>query len=123
MIADRGGDGDGEADPLPVLVGFTATLRHAGLAISTDRVAAFLSALDELDVTDRQATYWAGRLTLCADPDDVGRYDTAFRAWFERDPSARGRISDQRRPPPSRLASLSPDDEGEDGDGEQAPAL
>lgn len=124
MVGVRGLPADrGDADPLPVLVGFTATLRHAGLAITTDRVAAFLTALDELDVTDRQSTYWAGRLTLCADPDDLDRYDAAFRAWFERDPSARGRVTDERRPPPSQLASLSP--EGEDGDegGDESPAL
>jgi hypothetical protein len=126
VLAGHGGgngNGDGDGDPVPVLVGFTATLRHAGLAITTDRVAAFLTALDELDVTDRQATYWAGRLTLCADPDDVGRYDSAFRAWFERDPEARGRIVDQRRPPPSRLASLSPEGEGDDEEGPDAPVL
>lgn len=126
VLAGQGGgngNGDGDGDPVPVLVGFTATLRHAGLAITTDRVAAFLTALDELDVTDRQATYWAGRLTLCADPDDVGRYDSAFRAWFERDPEARGRIVDQRRPPPSRLASLSPEGEGDDEEGPDAPVL
>src|ERR687890_522835 len=50
-------------DPLPGLVGFTVVLRNAGLAITTDRVAAFLSALDALDVTDRAQTYWAGELT------------------------------------------------------------
>ncbi|MBO0876132.1 MAG: hypothetical protein J2P19_22360, partial [Pseudonocardia sp.] len=74
---------DGEVDPLPGLVGFTAALRHAGLPVTTDRVAAFLTALDELDVTSKPQAYWAGRLTLCADPDDVGRYDAAFEAWFE----------------------------------------
>jgi hypothetical protein len=122
----RGASPDGDQDPVPVLVGFSAALRHAGLAISTDRVAAFLTALDELDVTDRQSTYWAGRLTLCADPDDVGRYDIAFRAWFQRDPSGRGQITDQRRPPRSQLASLSPDgdgDNGDDGDGPESPVL
>jgi uncharacterized protein with von Willebrand factor type A (vWA) domain len=80
----------GDVDPLPGLVGFTSALRHAGLPITTDRVAAFLSALDELDVTSRIQTYWAGRLTLCADPDDVGRYDLAFDAWFE--PRRRGQV-------------------------------
>src|SRR4051794_8296660 len=61
-------------DPIPGLVGFTAVLRGAGLSVTTDRVAAFLAALDALDVTDRNQTYWAGRLTLCADPDDLPRY-------------------------------------------------
>ncbi|HEX4248974.1 MAG TPA: VWA domain-containing protein [Pseudonocardia sp.] len=109
-----GGDGGVGADPVPGLVGFTAALRHAGLPVTTDRVAAFLTALDELDVTSRPQTYWAGRLTLCADPDDVGRYDAAFEAWFE--PARGGRpvqVQDRRRPPPSQLAALSQDGEPE----------
>lgn len=64
------------------LVGFTAVLRHAGLSITTDRITAFLQAAAELDVTDREQTYWAGRLTLCSDPEDFPRYDAAFDAWF-----------------------------------------
>jgi uncharacterized protein len=67
-----------EPDPITALVGFTAVLRGAGVQVTTDRVAAFLAALDELDVTSRWQTYWAGRLTLCADPDDLHRYDHAF---------------------------------------------
>ncbi|HEY4004806.1 MAG TPA: VWA domain-containing protein [Pseudonocardia sp.] len=95
-----------DGDPVPGLVGFTAALRHAGLPITTDRVAAFLSALDQLDLTSREQTYWAGRLTLCADPDDIGRYGAAFDAWFA---SRRGRPEqglDERPPTPSQLAAL-----------------
>ncbi len=93
-------------DPLPGLVGFTAVLRHAGVPVTTERVAAFVAALDELDVTSRLQTYWAGRLTLCADPDDIVRYDMAFDEWF--DPSSRRRRAApiERKPPPSRLAGL-----------------
>ncbi|GAA5145475.1 VWA domain-containing protein [Pseudonocardia eucalypti] len=99
--------GEREVDPLPRLVGFTSVLRHAGLPVTTDRVAAFLTALDELDVTSEPATYWAGRLTLCADPDDVGRYDAAFAAWFApKRGGPRVRVQDQRKPPPSQLAAL-----------------
>jgi hypothetical protein len=103
---------------VPGLVGFTAALRHAGLAITTDRVAAFLTAVDELDVTDRDQTYWAGRLTLCSDPDDRGRYDTAFRAWFAARRGVAGELRDERPPPRSQLASLTAperESEGEDG--------
>ena len=112
-------------DPVPGLVGFTAALRHAGLPITTDRVAAFLTALDTLDVTSRMQTYWAGRLTLCSDPDDLHRYDSAFEAWFDPPRDGRTRIRDERPPPPSRLASLSPQEGGadaEDSDGEQIKA-
>jgi hypothetical protein len=106
-IADLGLD----TDPLPGLVGFTAALRHAGLPVTTDRAAAFLTALDHLDVTNRVQTYWAGRLTLCSDPDDIARYDAAFDAWFA--PAPRGRavpVGDHRRPPPSQLAALTQPD-------------
>ncbi|GAA0947576.1 vWA domain-containing protein [Pseudonocardia zijingensis] len=99
-------------DPLPGLVGFTVVLRNAGLAVTTDRVSAFLSALDALDVTDRTQTYWAGRLTLCSDPDDLPRYDQAFAGWFEPAPGGRTQVRDERPPPPPKLAALTPEDAG-----------
>ena len=109
-------------DPIQGLVGFTVVLRSAGLAVTTDRVAAFLEAADALDVTSRTQTYWAGRLTLCSDPDDLPRYDQAFEAWFTPPQGGRTRVVDERRPPPPRLAALSPatqersgDDEDDDG--------
>jgi uncharacterized protein with von Willebrand factor type A (vWA) domain len=104
-------------DPLPGLVGFTVVLRNAGLAITTDRVAAFLSALDALDVTDRTQTYWAGRLTLCSDPDDLPRYDQAFASWFEPAHGGRTQVRDERPPPPPRLAALTPEDADGDEEG------
>jgi hypothetical protein len=103
LAADLSPDGD----PIEGLVGFTAVLRGAGLQVTTDRVAAFLTALDELDVTSRLQTYWAGRLTLCADPDDLSRYDQAFEQWFTP-PRGGTRLVDERRPPPPKLASLTP---------------
>jgi uncharacterized protein with von Willebrand factor type A (vWA) domain len=122
MLTERNGNPGRSGDPVPVLVGFTAALRHGGLAITTDRVAAFLTALDELDVTSRMQTYWAGRLTLCADPDDIPRYDAAFDSWFATRRAGRSMsIEDQRRPPPSRLAALTqPGDPGSDEGGEEA---
>jgi uncharacterized protein with von Willebrand factor type A (vWA) domain len=95
-----------DGDPVAGLVGFTAVLRGAGLAITTDRVAAFLSAADVLDVTSQHRTYWAGRLTLCSDPDDLPRYDRAFADWFTPAAGARTRITDDRPPPPPKLAAL-----------------
>ena len=100
-------------DPVPGLVGFTVVLRNAGLAVTTDRVAAFLSALDALDVTNRTQTYWAGRLTLCSDPDDLPRYDRAFEDWFTPSHGGRTRIIDERPPPPPKLAALTPSGDGE----------
>jgi uncharacterized protein len=88
------------------LVGFTAVLRHAGLAVTTERVAAFLGAVDVLEVTRREQVYWAGRLTLCADPDDLPRYERAFAEWFDPEPAPRTRP--QRRAAPPRVSALLP---------------
>ncbi len=111
--------GDADGDPLLGLVGFTEVLRSAGLPVTTERVAAFLEALDTLDVTSRTQTYWSGRLTMCADPDDVARYDMAFEAWFEPPEGARSRVRDERPPPAPKLASLAPQREGEEGENEE----
>lgn len=105
----------GSGDPLHGLVGFTSALRHAGLPITTDRVAAFLGALDLLDLTSRGQTYWAGRLTLCADPDDVAAYDLAFDAWFAPTRRTGGAtVRDERRR--SQLAALTGEPEPDAAD-------
>ncbi len=109
-------------DPVRGLVGFTAVLRAAGLAVTTDRVAAFLSAVDLLDVTSQARTYWAGRLTLCSDPDDLPRYDQAFAEWFSPPRGGRTAITDQRPPPPPKLAALGPTD-ASTGSDLDAPAI
>jgi uncharacterized protein len=69
-------------DPLPGLVGFAAVLREAGLPADAQRVQAYLAAVRAVNVADPDQLYWAGRLTLCADPDDLPRYNEAFAAWF-----------------------------------------
>lgn len=103
--------------PFGALAGFAAVLWHAGMSVATDRVAAFLRAVDDLDVTDREATYWAGRVTLCSDPDDLARYDLAFATWF--DPAITARTAAPvATPPPPRPAPLGTDrgpDEPADG--------
>jgi uncharacterized protein len=63
-------------------VGFARTLRAAGVDAGPDRVHAFVDALDTLGASDRDHVYWAGRLTLCADPTDLERYDRVFAAFF-----------------------------------------
>ncbi|MBW3603104.1 MAG: VWA domain-containing protein [Actinobacteria bacterium] len=47
-----------------------------------------LGALAVLDATRRGDVYWAGRLTLCGDHEDLDRYDRVFDAYFsgERSP-------------------------------------
>ena len=70
------------ADPLVALAGFGRVLRAAGVGADAGRIAAFTAALGCLDGSRREDVYWAGRLTLCADPDDMPRYDAAFEAVF-----------------------------------------
>lgn len=82
--ADRLSDGSPAGHDLTgSAVGFAHTLRAAGVDASPDRVHAFLEAMTELPVASRSAVYWAGRVTLCGDPDDLERYDRVFAAFFD----------------------------------------
>ncbi|MBP2340494.1 uncharacterized protein with von Willebrand factor type A (vWA) domain [Saccharothrix coeruleofusca] len=62
--------------------GFAHALRRAGVACGPQRVRAYLAALGHVDLARREDVYWAGRVSLCAEPDDLPRYDAAFAAWF-----------------------------------------
>ncbi|PXY27587.1 vWA domain-containing protein [Prauserella muralis] len=104
-------------DPLPGLVGFPAALREAGLPCEAHRVQAYLAAVESLDVADPSQLYWAGRLTLCGDPDDLPRYDQAFAAWFSAEPPRRARNPVQR-PAQPRIAALVTQQQG-DGEAEE----
>jgi uncharacterized protein len=92
-----------DQDPVAGLVGFAAALRAAGLPCDAHRVQAYLGAVREIDLAEPSQLYWAGRLTLCAEPDDLPRYDDAFTAWFSvaRRPSRR-----PSTPPPPRQATM-----------------
>src|SRR5215207_1280878 len=68
---------------LDAAVAFGRLLRRAGIAAGSDRVAGFVRALEELDVTRREDVYWAGRVTLCSRREDLELYDEAFRAFWE----------------------------------------
>ncbi|WP_242901975.1 vWA domain-containing protein [Actinomadura terrae] len=82
-------------DVTETMVGFARTVRAAGGGAGPERVQAMIAALDHLDVLDAAQVYWAGRLTLCADPDDLARYDRCFAAYFSGATARPG-----RRPPP-----------------------
>ena len=68
---------------LDAAVAFGRLLRRAGISAGSDRVAGFVRALEELDVTRREDVYWAGRVTLCSRREDLEIYDRAFRAFWE----------------------------------------
>jgi uncharacterized protein with von Willebrand factor type A (vWA) domain len=70
-----------EADE--ILLGFARALRAAGVPVTQDRALGFVEAVALVGLGDRRATYWAGRATLCAAPDDLTTYDQVFAAWFD----------------------------------------
>ena len=64
------------------LAGFARALRAAGLPVTQDRAQAFLAAVAAVGAGSRAGVYWAGRATLCSEPDHFGAYDKVFDAWF-----------------------------------------
>jgi uncharacterized protein len=79
-----GGDVDAvdRVQPTTALAGFARALRGAGLPVTPDRTAAFVRAAAAVGIGNRAALYWAGRATLCSDPDQFARYDVVFGDWF-----------------------------------------
>ena len=67
-----------------VLVGFGRRLRADGLPVGTGRILNYCRAAAVLMPLDRERLYWAGRTTLVARPEDLERYDSAFRDYFDR---------------------------------------
>jgi uncharacterized protein len=107
-----------ELAPDEILVAFTRTVRHAGVAVTADRTQAFLLATSLLDAGDRQGVFWAGHATLCSSQEDLERYDAAFHAWFSAQDAARlgGQPALRLTPGASLLPGssvASADDEGE----------
>lgn len=98
---------DGAVHLAASIVGLARTLRAAGVAASPDRVQAFVAALDHLGAVRRRDVYWAGRLTMCAGPDDLDRYDRVFAAFFAGE-------AVRARPVPRRRVRLGPGAVGDD---------
>ncbi|MFI7634703.1 VWA domain-containing protein [Nonomuraea sp. NPDC049400] len=104
------------------MTGFARTLRAAGVGADHERTQNMLRALDHLDVSDPGEVYWAGRLTLCATPDDLPRYDRCFAAYFGGRRAA-VLIQGARTSTTSVTRHLAAEPEGESGDdGTAAPA-
>src|SRR5690606_31573819 len=77
---------DAPRDAGEVIVGFARRLGQDGLAVPPTRVHAMLEALGELGAESLGAVYWAGRVTLCASPEDIECYDRTFAAYFSGRP-------------------------------------
>lgn len=101
-----------------VFAAFARAVRAAGVAVTLDRSQAFARAVALAGADDRAAVYWAGHATLCANPDDLDRYDAVFEAWFggelPRPGAARPTVSSRTQ------ADLSDDDAGDDAEGADA---
>jgi uncharacterized protein with von Willebrand factor type A (vWA) domain len=121
-----GGDAGAEGSEsglaaVEMLVAFTRTVRHAGVAVTADRTQAFLLATSLVDAGDRQGVFWAGHATLCSSQEDLERYDAAFRAWFSAEEPARLGGQPALRLTPS--ASLSPGSSADEGEAQLVRAL
>jgi uncharacterized protein with von Willebrand factor type A (vWA) domain len=107
--------------PEELLLGFARAVRAAGVPVTVDRAQSFLRAVAAVGLGDRRATYWAGRATLCAGPEDLARYDQVFGAWFldELRPGA------ARPQPPSQVqqADLAEDAAGKGEGADDEPPL
>jgi uncharacterized protein with von Willebrand factor type A (vWA) domain len=104
-VGARAGEAGGAGDPVRVLVGLGRALDSAGLRVGPDRVAEAVRAAAALDPTRRTDLYWAGRLTLCANPDDLAKYDAVFAALTAGDvPRLRPRPQHLVRAVPVALA-------------------
>jgi len=118
--ATAGHTTDGVGDPVRVMVGLGRALDSAGLRVGPDRVAEAVRAAVALDPTRRTDLYWAGRLTLCANPDDLPKYDAVFAALTAGDvPRLRPRPQHLVRAVPVTLAVP---DAGDSDDDEETEA-
>jgi uncharacterized protein len=68
--------------PVETLTGFARALRAAGVAADRHRLTTSLTALTYVDPHDSEQVYWATRLSLCSEPDDLPKFDALFQAWF-----------------------------------------
>ena len=82
-----------EPDLVVAMAGFARALRDVGVAADRARLGTSLTALTHVDTQDAAQVYWATRLSMCSEPDDLPRFDAVFDLWF------RGRIPALPRPP------------------------
>jgi uncharacterized protein len=98
--------GSAVPDPVVTMTGFARALRANGVPADGTRLATAIEALGHLDALDAAQVYWAGRVSLCAEPDDLPRYDAVFDAWF------RGKLPQLPGPvrpgPPAQVVQLRP---------------
>lgn len=96
----------GERAPaVEALLGFSRALRASGVSADRDRLTTAIAALDHLDAADAGHVYWALRLALCSEPDDLPRFDALFDLWFNAKRPIFSNTIAMAPHPPARLAS------------------
>jgi uncharacterized protein len=101
------------------LAAFARAVRAAGVPVTSDRTQTFLAAVAAVGVERRSGVYWAGRATLCAEPDHLERYDRVFEAWFSAEGPGRAARAARR---PTVTRSAAPLESGAGGAGDQSEA-
>jgi uncharacterized protein with von Willebrand factor type A (vWA) domain len=111
-------------DPVRVFVGLGRALDSAGVPAGPDRVAEAVRAAVALDPTRRADLYWAGRVTFCANPGDLRKYDAIFDALVTGDlPRLQPRTQHLVRAVPITLAVPDPDGVEDELDGTEDSVL
>jgi len=72
----------GAPDVVGSLTGFARALRAAGVNADRFRLTTAIAALDQVDPGRADDVYWATRVALCSEPDDLPRFDALFDMWF-----------------------------------------
>src|ERR1700712_3439759 len=69
-------------DVVTTLTGFAGALRAIGINADRARLTTSIEALHELDPGNADHVYWATKLALCSEPDDLAKFDAVFDLWF-----------------------------------------
>jgi uncharacterized protein with von Willebrand factor type A (vWA) domain len=99
-----------DLDAVAFVVVLGRALRAAGVPAGPDRVQNAVEAVAALDPARRDDLYWAGRVTLCSAPADLGRYDAVFEALLA------GRLPQLRPRPVAVVRSVPVAIAGPDGE-------
>lgn len=107
--------------PVETLTGFARALRAAGVAADRTRLTTSVEALSRVDPLNPDELYWATRLTLCSEPDDLPKFDALFRDWFgTRDVALPGPAQASRQQRLTAVRGLMPDVSGESDDSDDS---
>jgi len=86
MSAVQNGQRPAEEAAMYAAVQFARALRTEGLCTSVDNENVFLRALNEIDVRDPQAVYWAGHASFVQNPAQIEIYKIFFERFWKGQP-------------------------------------